>query len=214
MVQGSRPCSSRFLVCSACGPVKSSSRVASAAASSTNAQAEAKAARAAADDSKKLADLADSRAQQAEGEQAIMRARLLQQLNSVLQTRDTARGLIVNMSDALFETGSSTLRPAVREKLAKVAGIVSSQSGLKLEVEGHTDSVGSDESNQRLSERRAQGARDYLVSQGVPAVAIASRGFGETVPIKSNDTAQGRQENRRVEIVVSGDAIGRSARSL
>ena len=187
---------------------------ASAAASSTNAQAEAKAARAAADDSKKLADLADSRAQQAEGEQVIMRARLLQQLNSVLQTRDTARGLIVNMSDALFETGSSTLRPAVREKLAKVAGIVSSQSGLKLEVEGHTDSVGSDESNQRLSERRAQGARDFLVSQGVPAVAIASRGFGETVPIKSNDTAQGRQENRRVEIVVSGDAIGRSGQNL
>jgi outer membrane protein OmpA-like peptidoglycan-associated protein len=187
---------------------------ASAAASSTNAQAEAKAARAAADDSKKLADLADSRAQQAEGEQVIMRARLLQQLNSVLQTRDTARGLIVNMSDALFETGSSSLRPAVREKLAKVAGIVSSQSGLKLEVEGHTDSVGSDESNQRLSERRAQGARDFLVSQGVPAVAIASRGFGETVPIKSNDTAQGRQENRRVEIVVSGDAIGRSGQNL
>jgi outer membrane protein OmpA-like peptidoglycan-associated protein len=187
---------------------------ASAAASSTNAQAEAKAARAAADDSKKLADLADSRAQQAEGEQVIMRARLLQQLNSVLQTRDTARGLIVNMSDALFETGSSTLRPAVREKLAKVAGIVSSQSGLKLEVEGHTDSVGSDESNQRLSERRAQVARDYLVNQGVPAVAIASRGFGETVPIKSNDTAQGRQENRRVEIVVSGDAIGRSGQNL
>lgn len=187
----------------------------SAAASSTEAQAEAKASRAAAEESKGQADVAitraqeaDTRAQQAEGEKAILRAQLLQQLNLILQTRDTARGLIVNMSDALFQTGSSELEPAVREKLAKIAGIVSSHPGLKLEIEGHTDSVGSDAYNQRLSENRAQSARDYLVSQGIPADSIVSRGFGETNPIESNDTAQGRQKNRRVEMIVSGEAIG------
>lgn len=145
-----------------------------------------------------------------EGEKAVLRAQLLKQLNSILQTRDTARGLIVNMPDALFKTGSSELQPQVREKLAKIAGIVSSRPGLKLSVEGHTDSVGSDEYNQRLSEKRAQSARDYLVSQGVPANSIVSRGFGKTIPVESNDTPQGRQKNRRVELVVSGEAIGTS----
>ena len=179
-----------------------------AAASSTNARADAKDARAAAEKSKASADLANSRAREAEGDRAVIRAQLLQQLNSVLQTRDTARGLIVNMSDALFQTGSSNLQPQVREKLARVAGIVSSQVDLILEVEGHTDSVGSEGSNQLLSERRAQAARDYLVSQGVSPDAIVFRGFGEGSPIASNDTARGRQSNRRVEIVVSGAAIG------
>ena len=181
---------------------------AKSAASSTNARADAEAARAAAEKSKALADLANSRALEADADRAVIRAKLLQQLNSVLKTRDTARGLIVNMSDALFQTGSSSLQPQVREKLARVAGIVSSQVGLTLEVEGHTDSVGSYESNQLLSERRAQAARDYLVSQGVSADAIVFRGFGERAPIASNDTAQGRQSNRRVELIVSGAAIG------
>jgi outer membrane protein OmpA-like peptidoglycan-associated protein len=181
---------------------------AKSAASSTNARADAEAARAAAEKSKALADLANSRALEADADRAVIRAKLLQQLNSVLKTRDTARGLIVNMSDALFQTGSSSLQPQVREKLARVAGIVSSQVGLTLEVEGHTDSVGSYESNQLLSERRAQAARDYLVSQGVSADSIVFRGFGERTPIASNDTAQGRQSNRRVELIVSGAAIG------
>lgn len=181
---------------------------AKSAASSARARADARDARAATEKAKALADLAGSRAREAEGEKAVMRAQLLQQLNSVLQTRDTARGLIVNMSDALFQTGSSNLQPQVREKLARVAGIVSSQVGLMLEVEGHTDSVGSDESNQLLSERRARAARDYLVGQGVSADAVVFRGFGEGSPVASNDSAQGRRSNRRVEIVVSGDAIG------
>lgn len=175
----------------------------SAAASSTDAQADAKAARAAAEKSKS----------QAETEKAALRAELLQQLNSVLQTQDTARGLIVNMPDSLFQTGSSKLRPQVREKLAKIAGIVSSHPGLRLDVEGHTDSVGSDESNQRLSEKRAQAARDYLISQGVKADSVVSRGFGETTPIESNDTVQGQQKNRRVEVIVSGEAIGTMAKA-
>jgi len=179
-----------------------------AVASSTNSQADAKAARAAAENSRVDADAANNRAQKAEDEKVVLRAQLMQQLNSILQTQDTARGLIVNMPDALFQTGKSELMPQVREKLAKIAGIVSSHPDLKLSVEGHTDSVGSDEYNQQLSEKRAQTARDYLVSQGVPADSIVSRGFGKTVPIESNDTPQGREKNRRVEIIVSGEAIG------
>ncbi len=152
-------------------------------------------------------NVAVGQVQQAESEKALLRIQLLQQLNSILQTRDTARGLIVNMSGVLFETGKSDLRPAAREKLAKVSGIILSHPGLKLEVEGHTDNVGSDTSNQTLSERRAQGARDYLVLQGVSKDSIVSRGFGSTKPISSNETAAGRQANRRVELVVSGDSI-------
>jgi len=182
-----------------------------AVAASIDAQSDADAARASAEKSKIQASAADNRAQKAEGEKAVLRAQLFQQLNSILQTQDTARGLIINMSDALFKTGSSELLPPVREKLAKIAGIVSSNPGLKLDVEGHTDNVGSDEYNQQLSEKRAQSARDYLVSQGVPANSIAASGFGKTTPVESNDTPQGRKRNRRVEIVVSGDAIGTSA---
>jgi len=152
-------------------------------------------------------NVAVGQVQRAEGEKALLRVQLLQQLNTILQTRDSARGLIVNMSGVLFETGKSDLRPAAREKLAKISGIVLAHPGLKLEVEGHTDSVGSDTSNQTLSEKRAQGARDYLVNQGVSEDSIVSRGFGSTRPIGSNDTADGRQSNRRVELIVSGDSI-------
>jgi outer membrane protein OmpA-like peptidoglycan-associated protein len=151
---------------------------------------------------------ADRQRQQAEADKADMRARLLKQLNMVLQTRDSVRGLIVNMSDVLFDTGSYTLRSAAREKLAKVSGILLAYPGLKLQVEGYTDSVGSDEYNQRLSEQRARAVRDYLVAQGVSADAVTAAGFGKTRPVASNDTIEGRQQNRRVEIVVNGDAIG------
>ena len=142
---------------------------------------------------------------QAEAEKAELRAQLLRQFNAVLQTRDTARGLIVNMSDVLFDTGKYSLRPLAREKLAKVAGIVSGHPGLRLEVEGHTDSVGGDEYNQRLSEQRGAAVRDYLTQQGMAASSVTSKGFGETQPVASNDTAKGRQQNRRVELVISGD---------
>ena len=147
-------------------------------------------------------------AAQAESEKAQLRAQLLSQLNSILQTRDSARGLIVNMSDVLFDTGSYTLKPGAREKLAKISGIVLAHPGLNLQIEGHTDSVGSDEFNQQLSERRADSVRDFLAEQGVPGSAISARGFGKTQPVASNDTAEGRQRNRRVELVVNGDAIG------
>lgn len=136
-----------------------------------------------------------------------MRARLLEQLNGVLQTRATARGLIVNMSGVLFQNGKAILLPAAREKLSKIAGILATHKGLRIQADGFTDSNGSDALNQRLSEQRASNARDYLVNQGVSANVISSKGFGEASPVASNDTAEGRQENRRVELVVSGEGI-------
>jgi outer membrane protein OmpA-like peptidoglycan-associated protein len=145
---------------------------------------------------------------QAEAEKAGLRALLLKQFNDVLQTRDTARGLIVNMSDVLFDTGKYSLRPLAREKLAKVAGIVSGHPGLKLDVEGHTDSVGGDEYNQRLSEQRGTAVSDFLTHEGMAQSAVTSKGLGKSQPVASNDTAQGRQQNRRVELVISGEIIG------
>jgi len=136
-----------------------------------------------------------------------LRNRLMLELNAVLQTRATARGLIVNMSGVLFENGKAALLPTAREKLAKIAGILSTHKGLKIEAEGFTDSNGSDGSNQILSEKRAQNTRDYLVQQGVAPDAISFKGFGEGNPIATNETAAGRQENRRVELVVSGEGL-------
>jgi outer membrane protein OmpA-like peptidoglycan-associated protein len=136
-----------------------------------------------------------------------LRGQLLTQLNAILQTRATTRGLIVNMSGVNFQTGKSTLMPPAREKLAKIAGLILAHPGLKLESEGYTDSTGSDALNQKLSEQRAQAARDYLVAQGVSPDAIVSRGLGKASPIASNDTAKGRLDNRRVELVVSGTGI-------
>lgn len=135
---------------------------------------------------------------------AQLRADLLRQFNVILETRETARGLIVNLSDVLFQTARYDLKPGAREKLAKVAGIILGHPGLKLEVEGHTDSVGSEEYNQTLSEKRASSVRDFLVAQGISADAITSVGFGKTKPVADNATAAGRQQNRRVELVVSG----------
>jgi outer membrane protein OmpA-like peptidoglycan-associated protein len=144
---------------------------------------------------------------QAEQEKAQLREQLRQQLNAILETRETARGLIVNMSDVLFDTGKYTLKPGAQVKLAKISGIVLGHPGLQLEVEGHTDSVGTDEFNERLSEQRADTVRAYLVAQGVLPETVTARGFGKTQPVATNDTAVGRQQNRRVELVVSGAAI-------
>lgn len=149
---------------------------------------------------------------QAESEKTELRAQLLSQFNAVLQTRDSARGLIVNMSDVLFDTAKYSLRPAAREKLAKVAGIVSGHPGLKLAVEGHTDNVGKEDYNQRLSEQRSGAVRDFLILQGMASGSVTGEGFGVTRPVVSNDTASGRQQNRRVELIVSGDIIGMVSR--
>jgi len=146
---------------------------------------------------------------QLEAEKTQLRSQLLLQFNTILQTRDSARGLIVNMSDVIFDTGKFSLLPGAREKLAKVAGIVSGHPGLTLAVEGHTDSVGNDGSNQVLSENRGKAVRDYLLGQGMATSSVSSAGFGESQPVATNDTAVGRQQNRRVEIVISGDIIGK-----
>ena len=144
----------------------------------------------------------------AETDKAAMRARLSEQLNSILRTRDSARGLIVNMSDVLFDTGKYSLKSGAREKLAKVAGILLAYPGLNIEVGGYTDNVGGDEMNQKLSENRADSVRDYLVQEGVSTNSVTARGLGNSLPVASNNDAAGRQQNRRVELVVSGEAIG------
>jgi outer membrane protein OmpA-like peptidoglycan-associated protein len=151
---------------------------------------------------------AQRQAQQAIQEKEQLRARLREQLNQVLQTRDTARGLIVSMPDVLFDVNKYTLKPEARERLAKVSGIVEAYPGLKLQVEGHTDSIGSDEYNLQLSEKRADSVRAYLVSNGVRPDSISAQGFGKADPVADNSTASGRKLNRRVDMVVSGDVIG------
>jgi outer membrane protein OmpA-like peptidoglycan-associated protein len=147
---------------------------------------------------------------QAEEEKAKLRAKLLQQFSLVLDTRDTERGLVVNMSDVLFDTGKYTLRQEAREKLARIAGIILNYPDLKLEAEGHTDNVGGEEFNQKLSEQRADSVREFIISQGIAADSVTASGKGFSLPVASNDTAAGRQKNRRVELIVSGEVIGTS----
>jgi outer membrane protein OmpA-like peptidoglycan-associated protein len=178
---------------------------ASALQQQQNADAEAERNRA---DAAAAAAASQQKLQQAEREQEELRARLLRQFNTILETRDTARGLVVNMSDVLFDTGKHTLRPLAREKLAKISGIVLAYPALTLGIEGNTDSVGGDAYNQSLSERRAEAVRGYLAQQGVPESSMTAKGLGETQPIASNDTTAGRQQNRRVELIVAGEVIG------
>ncbi|WP_180541386.1 OmpA family protein [Nevskia soli] len=154
------------------------------------------------------AEAARAAASKAEQDKQAVRAQLLDQLNKIMETRDTARGLIMNMSDVLFDFGKATLRPEAREKLAKVSGILLAYPTLRVQIEGNTDNVGSDAFNQTLSEKRAFGVRDYLVAQGVDGNKLTAIGYGKSRPIASNDTAEGRQQNRRVELVLSGDVIG------
>jgi outer membrane protein OmpA-like peptidoglycan-associated protein len=156
----------------------------------------------------------DLQAQQAIYDREELRAKLLQQFNLILETRDTARELVVNMSDVLFDSGQFTLRPMAREKLAKISGIVLAYPTLLLAVEGNTDSVGTEEFNQTLSEKRAESVRSYLTKQGVPEASTTAEGFGKTRPIASSDTADGRQQNRRVELIVSGEVIGTKVVSI
>ena len=147
---------------------------------------------------------ADQRAQSAEQ----MREKLRAQLNEVLQTTETPRGLVVNLSDVLFDTGKYTLKPGTQVSLARIAGILQSYPGLKVQVEGYTDSVGSDELNQKLSDNRASTTRDFMTKQGVSPDNITAAGYGKADPVADNTTAAGRAQNRRVNLVVSGDAIG------
>jgi len=195
-----------------------SDRDRAAAAASEQQVQDAKSAQASAeadsDRNRAAAASSDLRAQDAERDREELRAKLLQQFNLILETRDTARGLVVNMSDVLFDSGKYTLRPLAREKLAKISGIVLAYPSLRLAVEGNTDSVGTEEFNQTLSENRAESVRTYLTGQGIPESSTTAQGFGKTRPIASNDTSDGRQQNRRVELVVSGEVIGTKIVSL
>jgi outer membrane protein OmpA-like peptidoglycan-associated protein len=184
------------------------------------ARADAEAARQAAEAERQRAEdarrLAEQQAQQAqaaaaqsEQEKDRIRQQLRDQLNVILETRETARGLIVNVSDVLFDTDKATLKPGAREKLARVAGILASHPDLHIQIEGHADSRGSEEYNLQLSERRAESVRAYLVEQRVSPTAVGTAGFGESRPVATNGTSAGRQQNRRVELVVTGESIGR-----
>jgi len=181
---------------------------AQAAAASARADAARLAAQQQAEQEKLRAQQAQDAAAKSEQEKQQLRAQLLEQFNRVLPTTDTPRGLKVNMADVLFAFGKYDLRPNTREALAKLSGIVLGHPGLKLSVEGYTDSIGSDEVNQTLSQKRADTVRDYLIQQGVDASSITATGFGKSNPVASNDTDQGRQQNRRVEIIISGEVIG------
>src|SRR5580698_2367486 len=189
-----------------------SERNRAAAASSEQQTLDAKNAQASAeadsDRNRAAAASSDLRAQDAVHDREELRAKLLQQFNLILETRDTARGLVVNMSDVLFDSGQYTLRPLAREKLAKISGIVLAYPTLMLAVEGNTDSVGTEQFNQTLSEKRAESVRSFLTKEGIPEASTTAEGFGKTRPIASNDTADGRQQNRRVELIVSGEVIG------
>jgi outer membrane protein OmpA-like peptidoglycan-associated protein len=183
-----------------------------AAAKQAQLKAEADAAavkaKAEADALKSQEEAAKAETERARKAAADLRAQLLEQFNRILETRDTPRGLVVNMGDVLFDFGKFDLRPEAREKLAKLSGIILAHPGLNLIVEGHTDNVGSDEVNQKLSEQRAESVRGYLIGQGLADHTVTSRGFGKTTPVADNTSATGRQKNRRVEIVVSGEVIG------
>ena len=184
------------------------SKRATAEQATADAQQQQQAAQADSDRNRAAAAASDLQLQQALKDREALRASLLLQFNAILATRDTARGLVVNMSDVLFDTGKFTLRPLAREKLAKISGIVLAYPSLLLAIEGDTDSVGSDSYNQDLSEKRAEAVRDFLAHENIPMASMTAQGFGKTQPVATNDTAEGRQQNRRVELVVSGDVIG------
>ncbi|MBI3950958.1 MAG: OmpA family protein [Acidobacteria bacterium] len=155
------------------------------------------------------ARLAQQQAQQAESEAERLRrereearSQMEQALSLVVETRRTARGLILNLPDILFEFNKATLQPQAREVLDKIAQILLKFQGYRLSIEGHTDSIGSDAYNQKLSEKRAQSVRNYLTKADIPLTVIEAAGFGESQPIASNTTGEGRQKNRRVEIVI------------
>src|SRR4051812_21685019 len=185
---------------------------AEAAANEARMKAEAEVAamkaKAEADALKAREDAARADALRAKQAAEALRSQLLDQFNRILETRNSPRGLVITMGDVLFDTGKYDLRPPTREMLAKVSGILLAHGGLRLEVECHTDATGSDELNQRLSEKRAQTVRDYIAQQGLDSAALTAKGFGKTVPVADNSTAEGRQKNRRVELVVSGEVIG------
>lgn len=172
------------------------------------AEAQAEQAQVQAQEAQRRIQEANQKAQQAEEQRTEMRNRLLQQLNAILQTRQSSRGLVVTMSHVFFDTGKSNLHEGNQQTLAKLSGVLLAYPGVKVEVDGYTDNTGSPEVNDELSQKRADAVQEFLIQQGLPAGAVTARGLGESNPVAPNDTAMDRALNRRVEIVISGDAIG------
>jgi outer membrane protein OmpA-like peptidoglycan-associated protein len=169
------------------------------------AQAQAAAAEADARQAQAEADTARAQADAVSRQNAELQERLYQSISAVLETRREARGLIVNLSDVLFDTGKASLKPGAREKLSRLAGILLAYPGTySIEVEGHTDSVGSEAYNDRLSLGRADSVRAYLQQAGIAPDHIKRvTGYGEKEPVATNMNAAGRQMNRRVELVIA-----------
>jgi outer membrane protein OmpA-like peptidoglycan-associated protein len=157
-----------------------------------------------------LAQEQEAKAQAAAATQSAseLRANLLAQFNKLLPTKDSPRGLVVNLGGVNFPSGKADLSVNAKERLSRFSGLVAAHPGLKFQVEGHTDNIGETTLNQKLSQTRAEAVRDYLVQQGVSAESITAEGLGDADPVASNNTSEGRAQNRRVEIIVSGDVIG------
>lgn len=181
---------------------------AQADAARAQAEAQAQQQQQAAATAQQQAAAAQEAAAQAKREREQLRASLLEQFNRVLPTTDTPQGLKANLADVLFATGKYDLQPPAREALAKFSGIVIAHPGLKMAVNGYTDSVGGDTFNLTLSENRASAVKAYLINQGIDPSSIVSTGYGKADPVSDNGTAAGRQQNRRVEIIISGEIIG------
>ncbi len=125
------------------------------------------------------------------------------ELAKLAETRTTERGFIVTQPGLFFDSGKSVLKAGARNTLSKIADQLKINDHLTIAIEGHTDSVGTDALNQSLSEKRAEAVRSYLRSRGIPADRMTVTGMGETSPVATNDTPAGRQQNRRVEIVIA-----------
>ena len=135
-------------------------------------------------------------------EEQRMRAQQLESQLAEFQTRQTAQGTVLTLSNLLFDTDSASLHPGDRRRLEPLADYLRQQSDRAILIEGHTDSTGADEYNLTLSRSRAGAVRDFLVQQGIEASRIEVRGLGEDYPVASNDTNEGRQQNRRIEVTI------------
>ena len=145
----------------------------------------------------------DATAARMEADTARMQAAALQSEIDAMNARATDRGLVLTLGDVLFATGKADLRGGVVNDLDELAKFLAKYPDRKVVIEGHTDSVGSEDSNLGLSQRRAESVRSYLMRHGVDPSRVTTTGMGESVPVSSNETAGGRQQNRRVEIIVS-----------
>lgn len=131
-------------------------------------------------------------------------AQLQSLVTEITNLKETSRGLVISLSDILFDVGKASLKPGAEASVRKISAVLQQYPNHQISVEGYTDSQGSDTFNQKLSEDRANSVKQILIGGGVDPVLISSKGFGKAKPVASNDTPEGRQANRRVEIVVEG----------